>query len=152
MVNNAGVTTVRADIDADDNSPEAISERMFKQSFDDWLAPYAINTASIYFSTAAFLPLLVATRNYRGVSGNVVNTTSISGITKTSQKGQFSYNSNKAAARSLSTQLALELSRPHIGIRVNQLAFGYFPSQMTPIDYGNEEEHYQKDWNIPFGR
>ena len=51
LVNNAGVTTVRAQIDAEDNSPEAISKRMFEQNFDDWLKPYAINTASIYFST-----------------------------------------------------------------------------------------------------
>lgn len=93
----------------------------------------------------------MATKNTRGVSGNVINVTSVSGITKTSQNGQFSYNSNKAAARSLSSQLAYELSRPHINIRVNQIAFGYVPSQMTSIETEGEKTHFRSKWGIPFG-
>lgn len=82
---------------------------------------------------AAFIPLLVNAQKYRDESGNVINVTSVSGIIKNSQDGQFSYNSNKAAAVSLTNQLALELARPHLGIRVNQLALGYFPSQVRHI-------------------
>lgn len=51
LVNNAGVTTVNAQLDAEDNSAEAISKRMLEQNFDDWLQPYAVNTASIYFTS-----------------------------------------------------------------------------------------------------
>ncbi|TIB94556.1 NAD(P)-binding protein [Wallemia mellicola] len=163
LVNNAGVTTVNAQLDAEDNSAEAISKRMLEQNFDDWLQLYAVNTASIYFTSvtsdiasqvsAAFLPLLMATRKYRCVSGNIVNVTSMSGIMRTSQDGQFSYNANKAAARSLSTQLANDFTRPHINVRVNQLALGYFPSQMTKITTsGEEKEYFINKWHIPFGR
>ncbi|TIA93925.1 hypothetical protein E3P96_04153 [Wallemia ichthyophaga] len=137
-------------MDANDNSPEAISKRMMDQSFADWTDPYAINVAAIYFTTAAFLPLLIAANKSRGASGNVINVTSVSGIVKNSQNGQFSYNSNKAAAVSLSHQLALELARPHIGIRVNQLALGYFPSQA--IETQGEKSLFREKWQIPFGR
>lgn len=53
---------------------------------------------------------------------------------------------------SLSQQLSLELARPHIGIRVNQLALGYFPSEMSPILPGNQKAEYQQKWQIPAGR
>ncbi|TIC61618.1 NAD(P)-binding protein [Wallemia mellicola] len=153
LVNNAGVTTVNAQLDAEDNSAEAISKLMLEQNFDDWLQPYAVDTASIYFTSAAFFPLLMATRKYRCASGNIVNVTSMSGIMRTSQDGQFSYNANKAAARSLSTQLANDFTRPHINVRVNQLALGYFPSQMTKITTsGEEEEYFINKWHIRFGR
>ncbi|TIC41594.1 NAD(P)-binding protein [Wallemia mellicola] len=155
LINNSGVTTVHAQLDAEDNSPEAVSKRMFEQSFDDWKDPYAINVAAMYFTTAAFIPLLVNAQKYRDESGNVINVTSVSGIIKNSQDGQFSYNSNKAAAVSLTNQLALELARPHLGIRVNQLALGYFPSQdtqMTSIETEGEKDHFRKNWNVPFGR
>ncbi|TIB06959.1 hypothetical protein E3P89_04107 [Wallemia ichthyophaga] len=152
LINNSGVTTAKAHMDASDNSPEAISKRMMEQSFADWTDPYAINVAAIYFTTAAFLPLLIAANKSRGASGNVINVTSISGIVKNSQNGQFSYNSNKAAAVSLSQQMALELARPHIGIRVNQLALGYFPSQMTPVETSGEKDFFRNKWQIPFGR
>lgn len=85
LINNSGVTTAKAHMDASDNSPEAISKRMMEQSFADWTDPYAINVAAIYFTTAAFLPLLIAANKSRGASGNVINVTSISGIVKNSQ-------------------------------------------------------------------
>ncbi|TIC13781.1 NAD(P)-binding protein [Wallemia mellicola] len=151
LINNSGVSTVKADLDAN-RSSEAVSKAMFEQSFDDWTSPYAINVAAIYFTTAAFIPLLTATQKHRGESGNVINVTSVSGIIKNSQGGQFSYNASKAGAVSLTNQLALELARPHLGIRVNQLALGYFPSEMSPILPGDNKGEYQSKWSIPFGR
>lgn len=142
---------MKADLDTN-RSSEAVSKAMFEQSFDDWTNPYAINVAAIYFTTAAFIPLLTATQKHRDESGNVINVTSVSGIIKNSQGGQFSYNASKAGAVSLTNQLALELSRPHLGIRVNQLALGYFPSEMSPILPGDNKGEYQSKWNIPFGR
>lgn len=58
---------------------------------------YRINTASYYFTSFAFLPLLSAAKTVGNFPepGNIVNLSSISGITKTSQRGQFSYNANK---------------------------------------------------------
>lgn len=109
-----------------------ISKTMFEnQNFDDWLSIYKINVASYYFTSAAFLPLLVAARDFGySEAGNILNISSISGITKESQNGQFSYNASKAATISLTEQLAVDLKRPGIEVRVNTLAPGYFPSEM----------------------
>ena len=46
----------------------------------------------------------------------------------------------------------MELARPHLAIRVNQLALGYFPSQMTPVETEGEKDFFRKKWQIPFGR
>jgi len=55
----------------------------------------------------------------------------------------------------MTEQLALELKRPDLEIRVNTLAPGYFPSEMTPIDKddGKAKDHFRaKPWEIPSGR
>jgi NAD(P)-dependent dehydrogenase (short-subunit alcohol dehydrogenase family) len=114
--------------------------------------------------------------------GNVINIASMSGVTTTSQRGQFNYNSgkwvaanldqkhtggnadaptgrlNRAATISLSLQLATEFARRGLNIRVNVVNPGYFPSSMTVIDPSENqstEEHerkFREDWGIPFGR
>lgn len=67
------------------------------ESFERWLDAYRINTASYYFTTWAFVPLLCAAKTVGGAKevGNVLNVASISGITVTSQRGQMSYNASK---------------------------------------------------------
>ena len=87
----------------------------------DRLHTYQINCASYYFTTFAFLPLLAAAKTVGNYAepGNIINIASISGITLTSQRGQFNYNASKAAVMSLSKQLACELARRGLGIRVN---------------------------------
>lgn len=126
---------------------------MNNQTFDDWTWIYKVNVASYYFTSAAFLPLLCAARdNGFSDAGSILNISSISGITKESQNGQFSYNASKAATISLTEQLAVDFKR--LEVRVNTLAPGYFPSEMTPIDNdkGNAKQHFQEKWGIPFGR
>ena len=158
LVNNAGASSVnygkgglpKGDV-------KAISEEMLdNQTFDDWTWIYKVNVASCYFTSVAFLPLLCAARdNGYPEAGSILNISSISGITKESQNGQFSYNASKAATISLTEQLAVDLKRPGLEIRVNTLAPGYFPSEMTPIaaDAGKEKEHFRAHpWEIPFGR
>ena len=58
---------------------------------------YQINCASYHFLSFAFLPLLAAAKTVGKFAepGNIVNVASLSGITKTSQKGQFNYNASK---------------------------------------------------------
>lgn len=126
---------------------------MSNQDFDDWTWIYKVNVASYYFTSAAFLPLLCAARdNGFEEAGSILNVSSISGITKESQNGQFSYNASKAGTISLTEQLAVDFK--HLEVRVNTLAPGYFPSEMTPIDNdkGNAKKHFQEKWGIPFGR
>ena len=91
---------------------------------------YTINTTSYYFTSFAFLPLLAAagSSSPSGEAGNIVILSSMSGITPTSQRGQFNYNAGKAATISLSKMLATEFARRGLGVRVNCICPGYFPS------------------------
>lgn len=157
LVNNAGVTSVNyGPSGAPKGSVKEISETMMgNQTFDDWISIYKINVASYYFTSAAFLPLLVAAKDQGYTeSGSILNVSSISGITKESQNGQFSYNASKAATISLTEQLAVDFKRPELEVRVNTLAPGYFPSEMTPIGQhsGKEKEYFRQNWGVPFGR
>jgi NAD(P)-dependent dehydrogenase (short-subunit alcohol dehydrogenase family) len=106
-------------------SPAEISKTMMNnQTFDDWTWVYKVNVASYYFTSAAFLPLLCAAKdNGFPEVGSILNISSISGITKGSQNGQFSYNASKAGTISLTEQLANDLK--HLEVRVNTLAPGY---------------------------
>jgi NAD(P)-dependent dehydrogenase (short-subunit alcohol dehydrogenase family) len=87
---------------------------------------YQINCASYYFTSFAFLPLLAAAKTVGNCSepGNIINIASVSGITYTSQRGQFNYNASKAGTASLSKQLACEFARRDLGIRVNAVMPG----------------------------
>jgi NAD(P)-dependent dehydrogenase (short-subunit alcohol dehydrogenase family) len=92
LVNNAGVTSVNfGDKYTPQGDPKEVSEKMLSyQDFDDWTSVYKINVASVYFMSIAFLPLLCAARDHGyAEAGNIINISSISGITKTSQNGQF---------------------------------------------------------------
>ncbi|GAB7358925.1 hypothetical protein MBLNU230_g5002t1 [Neophaeotheca triangularis] len=157
LVNNAGVTSVNYGPEGPpQGDAKAVSEAMLgNQDFEEWTWPYKVDVASYYFTSAAFLPLLVAARDcgYEQ-AGSILNISSISGITKESQNGQFSYNAAKAATISLTNQLAVDFKRPGLEVRVNTLAPGYFPSEMTPIagDSGKQKEHFMNKWGIPFGR
>ncbi|WWC66349.1 uncharacterized protein I206_100250 [Kwoniella pini CBS 10737] len=161
LINNHGVSLGHADPNAVEQTPEALSKEMFEnESFESWLNAYQINTASYYFTSFAFLPLLSAAKTVGGYPepGNILNLGSVSGITKTSQKGQFSYNANKAATISLSHQLATEFARRNLNIRVNVICPGYYPSGMNTMQGqyagGSDEslEFARKKWGIPFGR
>lgn len=156
LVNNAGLSGMDygpSGMPTGDVS--AISSAMFdKWTMSDWTRMWAVNVASYYFCSAAFLPLLVAARDHGfAESGSILNVSSISGLTKESQNGQFCYNATKAAVISLTEQLAVDLKRPGLEIRVNTLAPGYFPSEMTPIkDQDGDKNHFIRKWGIPFGR
>jgi NAD(P)-dependent dehydrogenase (short-subunit alcohol dehydrogenase family) len=123
LVNNAGVTSQNyGEKGMPAGSAEEVSKKMLEgQDFDSWLAVYKVNVASCYFVSAAFLPLLCAAKEVSGYkeAGSILNISSISGITKESQNGQFSYNASKAATISLTEQLAVDLKS--LKVRVNTL-------------------------------
>ncbi|WVQ66616.1 uncharacterized protein L199_004800 [Kwoniella botswanensis] len=161
LINNHGIFPGATDINACEQTAEGLSKQMFEgETFETWGDVWRINTASYHFTTFAFLPLLAAAKTLGGFPepGNVVNLSSMSGITKTSQRGQFHYNCGKAATISLSHQQALEFARRGLGIRVNVICPGYFPSGMTIIPSENNTgsddhvEEFTKKWGIPFGR
>lgn len=133
LINNAGISS-SARHDTEREHPEALKETLFDDdaaTFEDWESVSRTNIAQLFFMTSAFLPLLQkATDKIPGFSSTVINITSISGIIKASQH-HFAYNASKAAAIHLTKMLAHEIYTSGLKIRVNNIAPGVFPSEMT---------------------
>ena len=133
LINNAGIQATGKITPAGETAEE-FRDNLFHsegQEFDNWTSEYSTNVAQCYFMTGAFLPLLQrATEHQKGYSGTVINITSISGIVLKSQ-GHFSYNASKAAAIHLTKMLAAEITNKGIKIRINSIAPGVYPSEMT---------------------
>ncbi|RJE20084.1 hypothetical protein PHISCL_07579 [Aspergillus sclerotialis] len=132
LINNAGISTSTQNTELQD--PERLGRELFNPesgSFEDWESVYRTNVCQLFFTTTAFLPLLQASTDIeRGWSGTVINISSISGIVSVAQH-HFPYNASKAAANHLSKMLAREIASSDIRIRVNNIAPGVFPSEMT---------------------
>jgi len=147
LVNNAGISTGSTNTDA--GSAEALKKELFENesaTFADWDDIFRTNVSSIFFMTTAFLPLLDAASNKtHGWSSSVLNITSISGMVKTSQHHP-NYNASKGAAIHLNRLLANEIQENGLKIRVNSLAPGVFPSEMTTQESdSNQKSQIPKD-------
>ncbi|GKZ86766.1 hypothetical protein AnigIFM56816_002365 [Aspergillus niger] len=144
LINNAGISS------STDNTEPSEAQDLKKTLFDEatpmseWEDTYRTNVMQLYFTTTAFLPLLQkGSEREKGWSSTVVNITSISGIVKVSQH-HFAYNASKAAAIHLTKMLAHEVADSGLRIRVNNIAPGVFPSEMT----AGESDETQKS-HIP---
>lgn len=86
----------------------------------------------------------------------------MSGLTKSAQ-GHFAYNSAKAATIHLTKLMSAEFEKT--GVRVNSIAPGYFPSEMTTgksegataksegfLEEGGEGKYWEKEKGVPAGR
>ncbi|KAI2627747.1 NAD(P)-binding protein [Hypoxylon sp. NC1633] len=141
LVNNAGFWGGRPTATPEDGV-EAFSEGMLAESgVENWQKSFDINVTAQYFTTAAFLPLLAkAAAGPTGKVGTVINNCSIGGLLRMTQNRQFSYNVTKAAFIHLTHQMAFELSHEKVNVRVNGIALGYFPSEMTTGTSNDENE------------
>ncbi|KAI3318961.1 NAD(P)-binding protein [Xylariaceae sp. AK1471] len=141
LVNNAGVWKSRPAATPADG-PEAFGAAMFAEDIEDnWQQTFLTNTTSPYFVTAAFLPMLAkAVSSPTKQVGSVINNASVSGLLRMTQRQQYSYNISKAAAIHLTRQMAFDLSHDKINVRVNGIAIGYFPSEMTTSKSNDENE------------
>ncbi|GAA5820465.1 hypothetical protein JCM11251_005636 [Rhodosporidiobolus azoricus] len=135
LINNAGIAqgSVKTLSKVKPEGHEAYSKAMFEVKEEHFTSVYNTNVASPWYVTAAFLPLLGKARaaNAPKEGASIINLTSISSFTKEDQDGQEIYNSSKAALVSLTNMMATEFKDPAIGIRVNSIAPGLFPSEMT---------------------
>ncbi|KAG8823956.1 hypothetical protein FRC19_002788 [Serendipita sp. 401] len=120
----------------------AYADSLFSQSMEDWDGLLRINLSAIYFSCVAFMPLLAA--NPHKERASIITVGSISGTTTLSQTGQYAYNASKAGLHSLTKMLATDFKHPAIGVRVNSVAPGYFPSEMTVVHGDPLEWNKQK--------
>ncbi|PPR01544.1 hypothetical protein CVT24_001855 [Panaeolus cyanescens] len=137
LVNNAGQVGPTSPFlnnpDAPQNKDaETMGNAMFNsESVEGWKDLYAINSASIFFVTTAFLGLLAkGSEDEVNNWSSVVNITSISGVIKVAQD-HFCYNSAKAAASHLTKMFATEIALKKIPVRVNAIAPGVYESEMT---------------------
>ncbi|KAJ5757663.1 uncharacterized protein N7511_006357 [Penicillium nucicola] len=132
LINNAGIANESQETEHEDAG--RLRESLFEDSnatFAQWDDVFRTNVSQLFFMTSAFLPLLQkGSEMDHGWSSTVINTTSISGLVKVSQH-HFAYNASKAAAIHLTKMLAHEVQSSNLKIRVNHIAPGVFPSEMT---------------------
>lgn len=144
LVNNAGIMSGNV-ITTEGKDAEELKKNMFddeKNSFEDWDDIYRTNVSQCYFMSTCFLPLLAkASEKTPAWSGTIINTCSISGQVKTMQHHP-QYNASKAATIHLTRMLANEIANNNIKIRVNSIAPGVFPSEMTA---GSSKENQKSE-------
>ncbi|KAK5127017.1 hypothetical protein LTR85_008376 [Meristemomyces frigidus] len=144
LVNNAGIarddnTKFSSNGQPDMTSPDAISEHFLKSEEQQWMDTFQTNVMGQYFMSMAFLPLLAKGREVTpGYTSQVVNVSSISGQMKGSSSGQPAYASSKAAFTHLSRMLATTFM--DCKVRVNVIAPGIFPSEMTAGESGEDNK------------
>ncbi|GAW14391.1 hypothetical protein ANO14919_037930 [Xylariales sp. No.14919] len=158
LVCNAGVSGPKAEPEHTD--AESLRSRLWdNESVEDWQGNYQTNVTAVYFTTVAFLPLLQAAMRPKGqlepYSASVLTISSMSGIMRHAQ-GHFSYNTAKGATVHLTKLMSAEFQKA--GIRVNSIAPGYFPSEMTAKESDERqkshvhEEKIQEKGHVPLAR
>lgn len=127
-----------------------------KESVEEWSHTYTTDVTSIYFTSVAFLPLLQAgTKRLGHLSASIITISSMSGIMRHAQ-GHFSYNAAKGGTIQLSKLMSGEFQK--LGVRVNSIAPGYFPSEMTTSESGPDQkselpaEKVQEKGHVPAQR
>ncbi len=144
-VTNAGISGPKAQPDNSD-AGELKAKLWQTEDFEGWNNVFNTNVTSVYFTTVAFLPLLqAAVETHGALSPSVIVISSMSGITRESQ-GHFSYNAAKGATVHLSKLMSAEFQKANI--RVNSIAPGYFPSEMTMGESGEDNKTHLPDEKI----
>ncbi|KAI1881452.1 hypothetical protein JX265_000278 [Neoarthrinium moseri] len=128
---NAGVAGPKAE-PKHENAEDLKAALWDNESVEEWQNTFNVDVTSVYFTTVAFLPLLQAGVKPNGpleaFAPSVITTSSMSGIMRHAQ-GHFSYNTAKGATVHLTKLMSSEFQKANI--RVNSIAPGYFPSEMT---------------------
>ncbi|MCX7619580.1 MAG: glucose 1-dehydrogenase [Acidimicrobiales bacterium] len=82
--------------------------------------------------------------------GSIVNIASILGLVASAPIKQASYAASKGAVVNLTRELAVQWARK--GVRVNAIAPGWFPSEMTTAMFEDEASNAYLRRNAPMGR
>jgi len=155
LITNAGVSGPKAEPDSEDAS-ELKDKLWNSEDFSQWSDTFTTNVSAVYFTTVAFLPLLqAATKEHGHRQPSVIVISSMSGIMRESQ-GHFSYNAAKGATVHLAKLMSAEFEKAKI--RVNSIAPGYFPSEMTMKESNKDQkthmphEKVQEKGHVPAER
>lgn len=138
LITNAGISGPKAPPDTP-NASDLKAKLWASESFSAWSSTFNTNVSAIYFTTVAFLPLLQAAPKS---ASSVIVISSMSGLMRHAQ-GHFSYNAAKAATAHLSKLMSKEFQQT--GIRVNSIAPGYFPSEMTTNESDEKNKSHMPD-------
>lgn len=128
---NAGTSSPKAPPEHSD--ADKLKDTLWNgETVQDWDDTFRTNVTSVYFTTVAFLPLLQSAIKPQGpldrFDPSVIVISSMSGIMRHAQ-GHFAYNASKGGTIHLTKLMSAEFQKA--GIRVNSIAPGYFPSEMT---------------------
>lgn len=174
-VTSAGTPGTKAE-PSSSSAPELKAQLWQNESFEAWNSVYSADVTSVYFTTVAFLTLLQAEINpppektaptvdpanppsrphpHQDFSPSVITISSMSGVVRNAQ-GHFSYNAAKAATVQLTKIMSAEFSKAKI--RVNSIAPGYFPSELTAKSSGSDSksnldpEYVRSKGHVPIER
>jgi NAD(P)-dependent dehydrogenase (short-subunit alcohol dehydrogenase family) len=130
LVNNAGFTTV---VPAEE------------QSVEDWRAHLDVNLSGVFLCAQRFgRDMLEAGQ------GTIVNVASVLGFVGSGQIQQAGYAASKGGVVNLTRELAAQWARR--GVRVNALAPGWFPTEMTADMFGDDRSMVWMRSRTPMGR
>lgn len=127
----------------DTSDADQMRTNLWKEAVDDWNATYNTNVTAVFFSVVSFLPLLQ--RAPEPLTSSVIVISSMSGMMRHSQS-HFSYNAAKAATAHLSRMMSKEFAKT--GVRVNSIAPGYFPSEMTMKESDEKNKAHMPDEKV----
>jgi len=130
LVNNAGFTTVVA---------------AEEQTVEDWKGHLDVNLTGVFLCAQRFGREMIAEGR-----GTIVNVASVLGFVASGQIRQAAYAASKGGVVNLTRELAAQWARK--GIRVNALAPGWFPTEMTGDMFGDEQSLAWMRGRTPMGR
>ncbi|KAL1899791.1 hypothetical protein Sste5346_002657 [Sporothrix stenoceras] len=138
VVSNAGISGPQPPAPADNDTTTTLAqwrEKQLEVDPSEFQDTFKVNTTAVWFTAVTFLNLLDAGNKRRNDSqgvgrptSQVIVISSLAGFNRKAPAG-FVYGQSKSAATHAAKQLAVLL--PRWGIRVNVIAPGPFPSEMT---------------------
>lgn len=129
-------------------SLKEIQESLWKYDMEEFTQSFHVNVTAVFYTVLAFLDLLDE-GNKRAIipqKSQVITTTSVASFARLPKAG-FAHGSSKAALAQLGKQLATMLA-PH-KIRVNSIAPGLYPSEMTERDIKASTREVREEGSFP---
>lgn len=140
LFNNAGVSgpkdrkALKENTSNSDDKPtiKELQQTLWQPDMDEYTKTLHINCTGVYYTTIAFLELLDAGNKKGNLAqdSQVIVTSSVAGFSRY-LASSFAYSTSKAAANHLTKMLSTFFAQSGLRIRVNLIAPGLYPSEMT---------------------